>query len=302
MQGMPKELDAVELSRDDQALDGGGKAELAARMVTDDEYAAMKSRIVTDVDDCFTSLVEDLARERAASFARERTLQVVLMASLVMGAVLIVVDELADRILVMRPMRAHDANIRNDEPLDIVGCQEIRAVAASYNRLYEENRRRTALLRRQAATDALTGLLNRGSFDLVLDHAEGDVALVVVDVDLFKQINDGGGHEMGDKVLKKVARALAGQFRATDYVCRIGGDEFAVVLQNEDYLNRDALIEQFDATRRELCAAAENQWDQPNVAMGVAVYDPEIDGSVSDTVRRADKVMYENKRVSKRGR
>ncbi len=164
-------------------------------------------------------------------------------------------------------------------------------------------------LNRRVFVDALTSVRNKGAFDEYVQQMQdklergeqGEFAIGVFDCDNLKLVNDQNGHDKGDIYIKAASRLICKTFQHSP-VFRIGGDEFAVVLQNEDYLNRDALIEQFDATRRELCAAAENQWDQPNVAMGVAVYDPEIDGSVSDTVRRADKVMYENKRVSKRGR
>ena len=58
----------------------------------------------------------------------------------------------------------------------------------------------------------------------------------------------------------------------------------------------------FNDTRNERCAAAGNIWEEPHVAMGIAVYDPRNDKAVIDVVRRADKIMYENKRRAKKGR
>ena len=84
-------------------------------------------------------------------------------------------------------------------------------------------------------------------------------------------------------------------------VFRIGGDEFSVILQNEDYDNREALIAAFFEGAEETCGTKENPWEQIHVAMGVAVYDPEKDAAVIDTVRRADKLMYENKKLHKKG-
>ena len=82
-------------------------------------------------------------------------------------------------------------------------------------------------------------------------------------------------------------------------VFRIGGDEFAVILQNEDFEAREELVRRFEESRKARCAEAENRWEEVHVAMGVAVYDPLIDHSVIDTVRRADKIMYLNKRERK---
>jgi GGDEF domain-containing protein len=72
-----------------------------------------------------------------------------------------------------------------------------------------------------------------------------------------------------------------------------------VIIRNEDYQNREALAEQFEQSRKEICEKAENSWEKVCVAMGIADYDPEQDYSVNDTVRRADRLMYENKRQRK---
>ncbi len=97
--------------------------------------------------------------------------------------------------------------------------------------------RRSARWRRRSGRDALTGLPNRGAFARALDrdleraNRSGDgLAVALLDVDHFKAVNDTYGHEVGDRVLKVVARRLAQEFRATDMVARYGGEEFAVVL------------------------------------------------------------------------
>lgn len=83
---------------------------------------------------------------------------------------------------------------------------------------------------------------------------------------------------------------------------RIGGDEFTAVLQNEDFQNREQLTALFEKERGELCASTENKWEEPRVAMGLATFDPGLDDSVTDTMRRADKNMYENKQNGKSAR
>ena len=85
-------------------------------------------------------------------------------------------------------------------------------------------------------------------------------------------------------------------------VFRIGGDEFSVILQNEDFRNRDALVREFEKGMSEINASSENQWEHVRVAMGISVYDQRNDKYVIDVVRRADKTMYENKRVRKSAR
>jgi len=82
-------------------------------------------------------------------------------------------------------------------------------------------------------------------------------------------------------------------------VFRIGGDEFAVILQNSDFDNREQLVVQFENRRKEICDSAENKWEEVHIALGIAVYDPQNDSGISDTIRRADRMMYDNKRIIK---
>lgn len=92
-------------------------------------------------------------------------------------------------------------------------------------------------LQEQAMRDGLTGLCNRRYFDETLaDHAAAarrygrELSLVLFDLDDFKQVNDTGGHAAGDAVLKAFADGLRTHAREADIPCRIGGDEFAVIL------------------------------------------------------------------------
>lgn len=94
-------------------------------------------------------------------------------------------------------------------------------------------------LEKQASTDALTGARNRRFFDVTLAealeharHARRDVSVLVFDIDDFKQYNDRHGHEEGDEILCEVVQLLQSVIRPSDHVCRIGGDEFAVIFDD----------------------------------------------------------------------
>ena len=112
--------------------------------------------------------------------------------------------------------------------------------------------------------------------------------------DDLKKINDGHGHDKGDEYLKTASRLICRTFQHSP-VFRIGGDEFAVVLQNEDFENREDLVTKFETERAKSNAIADNPWDRVNVSMGLAVYDADTDPSVIDVARRADKLMYKDK-------
>ena len=116
--------------------------------------------------------------------------------------------------------------------MPVSGAQEMRVLATYYNRALDENMLHQEHLSYEATHDSLTGVRNRGFFDeLYRSRFESSgMALLLVDVDEFKSINDAYGHTVGDKVLKLVAEQLRAAFRAEDKVYRIGGDEFAVIL------------------------------------------------------------------------
>ena len=98
--------------------------------------------------------------------------------------------------------------------------------------------------------------------------------------------------------IKKASELICRVFKHSP-VFRIGGDEFAVVLQNEDYQNRKELTELFDKNADEIRALAENKWEQVSVSLGMAEYNSQSDTSIDDVIHRADKTMYENKHARK---
>ena len=139
--------------------------------------------------------------------------------------------------LIIKPLRVYVNCIRKGKLIEITGAYEFKYLALTYNDIYEVNAANEILLRHQAEHDPLTGLMNRGAFDHVkevLRVKAQPIALLLIDVDQFKLVNDGYGHEVGDKVLKKVARLLGESFRSTDFPARVGGDEFSVILTGVD--------------------------------------------------------------------
>ena len=132
-----------------------------------------------------------------------------------------------------------------------------------------------ARLEHQASTDALTGLYNHRTFhdrlraELTRASAEHDtVALVLLDLDDFKKVNDVYGHGVGDQVLIQLADVLRASVRGTDSVCRVGGEEFAVVLPSGDVANAVALAERLG---EQLAALDIGAAGTLTVSIGIAV-------------------------------
>lgn len=230
IEGELEPLSAYELSEDEKALSPQEQMGLAQELVFGDEYQAMKDSIDSNVELCTSRLIDDThsTLEQNAtlleSLLRNQRILTLLLLAAVVTAILLVL------FLILLPLASYSANIAKGRPLVESGSQELRLLARRYNEMYEETRQRHDHLRHKADHDPLTGLLNRGAYDDLIQSYTTDVALMLVDVDYFKSVNDTYGHETGDAILKKVAQLLGHTFRTTDFPCRIGGDEFAVII------------------------------------------------------------------------
>ncbi len=154
---------------------------------------------------------------------------------------------------------------------------------------------------RLATTDPLTGLPNRG---LLLDRLEGTLrraerqlhcfALLFIDLDDFKEINDRGGHLVGDRVLNEVAQDLATALRDCDTVARIGGDEFAVLIEDCSGINdaRDVATKVLKSVKRSI--EIDGAPCRLTASVGIAVY-PSDGHDVSALLGHADEAMYRAK-------
>lgn len=184
---------------------------------------------------------------------------------------------------------------------------EIGMLTRTFKGLVENTKANIDTLNRKVYIDALTAVRNKAGYgaymqkiqDLLDNSAQKpEFAIGVFDCDNLKYINDFYGHDKGDIYIKKASQLICRTFQHSP-VFRIGGDEFAVILENDDFRDREKLFAQFRKERAEIRASAEHEWEQANISMGAAVYDPETDPAVIDVARRADKTMYENKRLRK---
>ncbi|MHB1102562.1 MAG: PleD family two-component system response regulator [Devosia sp.] len=154
-----------------------------------------------------------------------------------------------------------------------------------------------------AVTDELTGLYNRRYFDrhlaLMLEKAreqERDMALMLIDMDFFKAVNDTHGHDSGDAVLREFALRLRRSIRGVDLACRFGGEEFVVLMPDTDYRQAQNVAE------RVRTAVAERNFDMGasqalsvTVSVGVALNESEHD-TPEMILKRADVALYRAKR------
>jgi diguanylate cyclase (GGDEF)-like protein len=150
-------------------------------------------------------------------------------------------------------------------------------------------------LHHRAATDPLTGLLNHGAFGAALEsavercRAAGEpAALLLLDIDHFKQVNDRFGHQHGDQTLRVVSEVLAAHKRRGDLLGRVGGEEFALLLPDA---GKDAAHRVAERVRTAVRAATAGTQSPLTVSIGIASWSPTVATS-HDLLQAADRALY----------
>ena len=155
------------------------------------------------------------------------------------------------------------------------------------------------ILTDQANTDKLTGLINRAGYDQLLTHINiKTTTLLVFDADKFKVVNDTYGHEVGDLVLKKIARVLKQNFRLRDCVCRIGGDEFVVLMLGNEMLEQEQIVRKVSRINREL---SHNDDKLPIISLSCGIAYGVNEKDWKTMFNHADQCMYQVKQAGGRG-
>lgn len=165
------------------------------------------------------------------------------------------------------------------------------AVLSSFGTLHD----RIGRLDRANATDPLTGLQNRRGLDAILARWQEDArgfAVIMLDIDHFKRINDGHGHDAGDEVIRTMALLMRDASRSSDVLCRSGGEEFLILLPDTGLEDATAIAERL---RQRTEAQAFGEVGQVTLSAGVAV-SAGSDGDAPLALKRADAAMYQAKR------
>ena len=119
------------------------------------------------------------------------------------------------------------------------------------------------------------------------------------DANNLKSINDEYGHDMGDLYLKNSCKLICDTFKHSP-IFRIGGDEFIAILIEEDMKTRSDLMKSMKKQMETLKSSKNNPWEKVSIASGIAEYNKESDHTIKDIIKRADQLMYENKKQMKR--
>lgn len=292
LSSFPKVIQDVELQETDSRLSAKGKRERAVELVSNRAYQSKRTEISDAVSECLEKLILQTRNQQSHASAVFSDMHLKQEIGIAVMTLLMLVICLIMRRLVVTPLQCFERSIEKQELLPLVGASELQELADVYNHIFQENEETQNLIRHQAEHDALTDLFNRGSFEKILSVYEtgsSPFALILVDVDTFKSVNDTYGHASGDAILKQVADCLRKAFRSIDYICRIGGDEFAVIMV-EMTSDLGYTIEEKIAAVNEQLTAGTGNLPAVSLSVGAAFSDRENPGE--SLFKDADKALY----------
>lgn len=296
---IPEALRDVTLDEADLRLSSMQKKLLAERMVHDSTYYGQKNIIRSHLKECLEELKSGAHNTQVRMEARMH-LNLILVAVLIVVQTVVVITMLwLTTSLGINPLLRAVEHIKHDQSLPIIGAHEFRYLANTYNKMYTAYKRSIENLSYKASHDELTGVYNRAGYDLIKQSVDlGTTAFLLFDADRFKTINDRYGHEVGDLVLQRIAGTLRCNFRADDYVCRIGGDEFVVMMVHVDENVRTLIENKVEQINRDL-EKAENGLPPISVSAGVSLC--RMEGTAQDMFHDADIALYHVKDNGRKG-
>ena len=290
---LPEEVRSIVLDSELTAQSEEMLRKNAYELVFGKEYESYKEQIRGYVESCTDQLIEmteQTMENTRSGMNRIMLLQVIILTLLVLavlGEVVFVTTQI--RI----PLSRMVDQIQNQEQIEPKGAQELRFVMQTYNDYLEKNKTTNQQLSFEATHDALTGLLNRVGYESFMKTADQEhVALLIIDVDKFKTFNDTYGHDVGDKVLQRVAEVLTNLFRSVDAICRIGGDEFVVVMTRANSSMNQLVHNKIDYANTLLRNPKD---DLPPITLSVGVAFSDRKDPKGDLFKDADTALYEVK-------
>lgn len=294
---VPDEVKNVELKSEHAAMSADGKMKTAQQMVHDSTYHRVKDRIRANMQKCLKELEKQTheVQNEADSKLEERLnyIRIIIFVQLVAIILILVMTTL----LIIMPLMKGVRFIKKDEMMPVRGSYEFRYLAKTYNKMYDAFKKSIANLNYDASHDKLTGLYNRSGYDFLIDSIDlKTTAVLIIDADKFKEVNDNYGHAVGDKILQKLAMTLKKTFRSEDYICRIGGDEFVVFMKYVNDGLKDLIILKSKQINETLADTSDGL---PPVSTSIGVAFGQNAQSTKDLIQHADDTLY---RVKERGR
>ncbi len=296
MGSLAREIQDYQLTEEELSWTAQQQADASIELVFGEEYRTMKGQIEAKMSDVTRSVIEICERDQAESEGTMKNALIRQSIYTVLVVILVIFSYIMIAVLILRPIRIYVNCIKNNNFLEITGAYEFKYLAATYNNVYEMTMEQQNMLRKKAERDALTGLLNRQAFEQLksqLRISSEPLAFLIIDVDVFKSINDNYGHDVGDQALIKVARLLDENFRKVDYVLRIGGDEFAVIMEKTGPDKKPIIRSKIEAIN-EILQHSEDEAVFPKYSVSVGIAFSEK-GFYDDLFQQTDQALYHTK-------
>lgn len=271
----PTEIRSVSLHDSDITMTDSEKMRKAQQLVCNDQYQNMRDDVnekITESMDSLTALTRSRQSGAEAVFTgvyRKIELCAALLVLLMLEICMIT------RHLVVKPLMDYGQSIRRGEIFPVVGAAELQDLALTYNEVYRENQETQKIIRHEAEHDALTGALNRGSFEKILniyENGEKPFAMIICDIDIFKHVNDTYGHAVGD--------------------------EFAVIMVDVNQELSYTIREKITVINKQLYCPTD---DLPAVSLSVGVAFTDRANPGESIFKDADKALYRVKQNGKHG-
>lgn len=258
------------------------KLAAAEELMLGDAYENAKATISARVEASATALLDELNAELAANNTSMENLLFQLRIAVALLLCVVMVLVLVLLMYVLKPLNRYIKRIEKNEPLEADGSYELHYLADAYNTMYEDNSRRIKQLREFAERDPLTGISNRNGYDSFLATHTRNIALLLIDIDNFKEFNKVYGRDTGNAIMVKLAGALSTAFRSTDFPCRIESDLFAVIMTNMNADLHDAVMNKIGLVNSIM---ADDSDDLPLITLSV--------GAAFSTEGMSDHDIYE---------
>ena len=299
LQDYPDVLRDVRLKEEDAALPAAEKLHLAQSMLVDNVYYTQKESIRANMK---ASVLELEEITRTAQLQSESDMKVelsIVRAVIIIQAVgIMFMIWLTARLGINPVLKAVD-NIREDSPIPVIGANEFRYLAKTYNKMYNVYKKSIEHLNYKASHDELTKLYNRSGYELLLSSLDLKTTFMLLfDADHFKEVNDTYGHETGDRILQKIANAIRHSFRSDDYACRIGGDEFIVFMVHADHQQDQLIRSKIRQINAELTDTSDNL---PAISISAGIAHGSEVPAGEDLFDCADKALYHTKQTGRKG-
>lgn len=279
-------------------IDPSNYEKAAVEAVFGKEYMDSKEIISSNITKAILALDSEMERNVKSSSEKLTALIVFQTVLIVINIAFVGVLLFVMYFFVINPMNHTVEALLHNKEVDIHSNREFNYMAETYNRIHAQNEHIKEKLIYEAEHDKLTGLYNRTGYDSIYRRMRlNRVIYVLLDIDKFKDINDEYGHETGDRVLVRTAAVLDDYFNdENSYIFRIGGDEFAILIE-------DAGIEM-----NEIVAARCRQMDEelshkqgtlPGATLSIGIAHGTEKDTTDSLYRKADAALYKIKKAGR---